>query len=245
LPIDSLLLRLIKRYKNKFQMKKLLLSLFMMAGVAAFAQKDIQLTLNNPMDGDTIRKGVAFNINYTLTNKGVALTSSDSIIVAFTLNNNLITNGTTPILQLYTGGLATDSSITRSLNGLGLSFNTAANVVICAVAILDDDTVNDTNNADCAAVSLAFNTGLSAVEIAANSVKVYPNPASDVLHFSIDYNKAKAVNVFDVTGKLVSTTDFSLGSAQLDARSLNAGVYLYQIIDTDGVVVKTGKVTIN
>ena len=217
----------------------------MMAGVAAFAQKDIQLTLNNPMDGDTIRKGVAFNINYTLTNKGVALTSSDSIIVAFTLNNNLITNGTSPIFQLYTGGLAADSSITRSLNGLALSFNTAANVVICAVAILDGDTVNETNNGDCAAVSLGFNTGLSAVELAANSVKVYPNPASDVVNFSIDYNKAKAVNIFDITGKLVSTNEFNLGSSQLDARSLNAGVYLYQIIDSDGIVVKTGKVTIN
>ena len=161
------------------------------------------------------------------------------------LNNNLITNGTSPILQLYTGGLATDSSVTRSLNGLALNFNSAANVIICAIAVLDGDTVNDTDNADCASVSLAFNTGLSAVELAANSVKVYPNPASDVVNFSIDYNKARTVNVMDITGKLVATTDFNLGSAQLDARSLNAGVYLYQIVDTDGVVVKTGKVTIN
>jgi hypothetical protein len=226
-------------------MKKLLLSLFMVAGFAAFAQNDIQLTLNTPMNGDTIRKGVAFNINYTLTNKGAALTTSDTVIVAFTLNNNLITNGTSPIFQLYLGGLATDSSVTRSLNGLGLNFNTAANVAICAIAILDGDTINDTNNGDCASVTLAFNTGLSAVELAANSVKVYPNPASDVVNFSIDYNKASAVNVMDITGKLVATTSFNLGSAQLDARSLNAGVYLYQIVDTDGVVVKTGKVTIN
>lgn len=225
-------------------MKKLLLSLFMMAGFAALAQNDIELTLNTPMNGDTIRKGVAFNINYTLTNKGAALTSNDSIIVAFTLNNSFIPNSTTPILQLYTGGLATDSSVTRSLNGLALNFSTSANVVICAVAILDGDTVNDNNNGDCASVSLAFNTGLSAVELAANSVKVYPNPASDVVNFSIDYNKARTVNVMDITGKLVATTDFNLGSAQLDARSLNAGVYLYQIVDTDGVVVKTGKVTI-
>lgn len=226
-------------------MKKLLLSVFMLAGISSFAQQDIQITLTSPAAGDIIRKGVAFDINYTITNKGVALTSSDTIIVAFTVNNTLVQTSNGPIAQLITSGLAAGASINRTLPGLALSFNTAGNANICAIAILDGDSVNTTDNAGCANVSLQFNVGVEELTKAAETLNVYPNPASDVVNFSIDYNKAASVKMMDITGRVIETVNFDMNNASVDVRNYNAGIYMYQVLDNEGQVIKAGKVSVN
>jgi hypothetical protein len=226
-------------------MKKLLLSVLMLTGLASFAQQDIQVTLTSPAAGDIIRKGVAFDINYTITNKGVALTSADSIIIVFTVNNSLVQTQNGPVAQLYTGGLAVGASVNRTLTGLGLNFNTAGNANICAVAILDGDSVNTADNAGCASVSLQFNVGVDELSKAAQSLSVYPNPSSDVVNFSIDYNKASSVIMMDITGRVIETVNFNMNNAQVDVRNYNAGIYMYQVLDNEGQVIKAGKVTVN
>jgi hypothetical protein len=226
-------------------MKKLLLSILMLTGIASFAQQDIQVTLTSPAAGDIIRKGVAFDINYTITNKGVALTSADSIIIVFTVNNSLVQTQSGPVAQLYTGGLAVGASVNRSLTGLALNFNTAGNANICAIAVLDGDSVNTTDNAGCAAVSLQFNVGVDELSKAAQSLNVYPNPASDLVNFSIDYNKAASVKMMDITGRVIETVNFDMNNAQVDVRNYNAGIYMYQVLDNEGQVIKAGKVTVN
>jgi hypothetical protein len=226
-------------------MKKLLLSVFMLAGLASFAQQDIQLTLTSPVAGDIIRKGAQFNINYTITNKGVALTTADSIFIVFTLNNNIIQTQNGPIIQLYNGGLTAGQSVNRSLSGLALNFSAAGTANICAIAILEGDSVNDNDNAGCAAVSLQFNVGMDELEQAAQSLNVYPNPASDVVNFSIDYNKAASVKMMDITGRVIETVNFDMNNASVDVRNYNAGIYMYQVLDNEGQVIKAGKVSVN
>jgi hypothetical protein len=226
-------------------MKKLLLSVFMLAGLAAFAQQDIQLTLTSPAAGDIIRKGTSFNINYTITNKGVALTTADSVYIAFTLNNNIIQTQNGPIIQLFNDGLAAGASVNLSLTGLALNFSSAGNANICAFAVLEGDSVNDNDNAGCAAVSLQFNVGMDELNKAAQSLNVYPNPASDVVNFSIDYNKAASVKMMDITGRIIETVNFDMNNASVDVRNYNAGIYMYQVLDNEGQVIKAGKVSVN
>ena len=226
-------------------MKKLLLSVIMFGGLFASAQQDIELTLTSPQTDGVIKNGVAFNINYTIKNKGVAITSADTIFVIFTVNNTPIRTQAGPIVQIITGGLTVDQSINRSLTGLALSFSTAGTANLCAIAFLEEDSVNDANNVGCAAVKLEFNVGESEIEKAAESLSVYPNPASDLINFAIDYNKATAVKMMDITGRVIETVNFNLNNAQVDVRNYNAGIYMYQVIDNEGNIVKAGKVTVN
>ena len=226
-------------------MKKLLLSVFMFGGLFASAQQDIELTLTSPVTGGAIKNGVAFDINYTIKNKGIALTSADTIFVVFTINNKQISTQSGPIFQIITSGLAVDQSINRSLTGLALSFTAAGTANLCALSFLEADSINDANNVGCAAVNLEFKVGVTEVEKAAESLSVYPNPASDLINFAIDYNKATAVKMMDITGRVIETVNFNLNNAQVDVRNYNAGIYMYQVLDNEGKVVKAGKVTVN
>lgn len=227
-------------------MKKLLLSLLVLTSMSAFAQRDISVTLNTPAIGDTIRKGMPFNITYTVKNESTAaFTNADTIIVLFTLGGQAISGTNGPIGQLIATDIAPGASINGALNGLALNFNQAGNTNLCVVAYIEEDSVNDANNVDCAAISLAFNTGLSELEKAASTVNVYPNPSSDVVNFTIDYSKASTVRITDITGREVEVANFNMNQAAIDVHNYNGGVYLYQIMNTEGQVVKTGKLTVN
>lgn len=227
-------------------MKKLLLSLLMMAGVSAFAQKDIAVELVNPAAGSTITSKQAFNFDVKLTNAGtVALTDQDTVIVLFVINNNILTDGQgRPIGIVSRTAMAVGETKTVSLNNISLTINSEGNANVCAVSSLSSDN-NNANNAGCSAVQFKFATALSEIEAAANTVNVFPNPVNDVLNFSIDYSKATNVSVMDMTGRLIENVNFEMNSARVDVRNYNKGVYLYQITNSAGEVVKAGKFTVN
>lgn len=70
--------------------------------------------------------------------------------------------------------------------------------------------------------------GLSIAETSKPSpVILYPNPARDVLHFSNDIatKYPLAVQIIDVSGKLLSVHSLEAGNNQIDVRSLAPGVY--------------------
>lgn len=227
-------------------MKKLLLSLLVLTSLSAFAQRDLSITLNTPAVGDTIRKASPFNITYTIKNESAtAFTTADTIVVLFLLGGQPITSGGSPIGQVIVTDLAAGASRNGALNGLALNFSQAGTTNLCAVVYIEEDSVNETNNVGCASINLAFNTGVSELEAAASTVKVYPVPSNDVINFSIDYNKASQVRITDITGREVEVAEFSLNTATVDVHNYKGGVYLYQIMNTEGQVVKTGKVTVN
>lgn len=78
-------------------------------------------------------------------------------------------------------------------------------------------------------------TGVNEV-IAANSVKMYPNPATDMTHLAFSVTKASnvSVQVFDVMGRLISNVaneQMTAGTHQIDisTAALPAGVYNVKI----------------
>ncbi|MDZ4840097.1 MAG: T9SS type A sorting domain-containing protein [Bacteroidota bacterium] len=82
-------------------------------------------------------------------------------------------------------------------------------------------------------------------------VNVYPNPATDKVNFSFTQEVASPVSiqVLDLNGRVVSTVlnnqMLSVGVHQynVDASSLNTGLYIYRIQSANGV--KTGKIVIS
>lgn len=67
-----------------------------------------------------------------------------------------------------------------------------------------------------------------------SSLMVYPNPTTDVIKCEIDFN-VSGVSIFNQQGKVVSCkTKFENGLVTTDVRSLNSGIYVFQILDDNG-----------
>ncbi|MCU0423404.1 MAG: T9SS type A sorting domain-containing protein [Bacteroidia bacterium] len=224
-------------------MKKLLLSISLLTAFTAFSQ-DISITLNTPANGATILQGQSFNVSYTVKNVGTrALTSADSILVGFTLGNSILQSGGSPIIQLINTNIPIGDSVNGALNGLSLTFQQAGNTSICAIALLDGDTVNDDDNADCASITLSFNAGLSDQERIASTIKAFPNPAETQITFSAELTNG-FVTVYDLTGRLLNTISLNQ-EAVLDLSTFDNGIYIYTITNEKNELIKTAKFTVS
>lgn len=63
-----------------------------------------------------------------------------------------------------------------------------------------------------------------------NEMRVFPNPASDVLNIESMYDERKLVRLYSITGILVKNTTI-VHHTQLEVNDLEEGVYVVQIID--------------
>lgn len=235
-------------------MKKLLLSLALFAGISAFAQKNISVVMEAPDNGTIVYSGVAFTPKIKFTNEGTeAITNQDTIVGLYLANGNILTTGGgQPIGFLFipSAPLAPMASYTYTAQSLNITVQASASPVeFCLLAIMDGDTTADGNpgidNIACNNISIALNSALSEVEAAGNSLKVYPNPVSDVLNFDMEYNKSATISIMDITGKKVENVNFAFNKATVNVSTYNKGIYLYQIVNNDGKLIKAGKFTVN
>jgi len=66
-------------------------------------------------------------------------------------------------------------------------------------------------------------------DMQASALKVYPNPATDVIYFDLNNSSATAtVELFDVQGRKIISEQFT-GSTRLSVGRLSKGLYIYQI----------------
>ena len=81
-------------------------------------------------------------------------------------------------------------------------------------------------------------TGLSATTFE-SSLQVWPNPAEGQLFVKSDIAGRAVIDLIDMTGRTVSTTDANLaGTTTLDLNSYTAGVYMLRVSSDQGVVTK-------
>ncbi len=74
---------------------------------------------------------------------------------------------------------------------------------------------------------------------AVQSFKIYPNPASDLVSIKgTNGSSFNRVQAFDITGRVVYTSDASGSSLSIDVSNWNNGIYLVQIATDSGVQVK-------
>ncbi len=65
-----------------------------------------------------------------------------------------------------------------------------------------------------------------------NSVRVWPNPATDVLHFSLNGSSANTLLVFDLLGKVVLKQTDLKEKNTITIKDLQPGVYFYKVINS-------------
>lgn len=219
----------------------------MMAGVSAMAQQTLGIRLTEPASG-TINSGQAVTYTYYVKNvSGATLATGTQFGVGFGSANSQgqYTPFSSSVIPktLAADLLAGDSVMFTQTFTLTLPAGMNQQSIICMAIYSVSGTQATFQAASCRVYTL-FNT-LTEIEKAAQSLSVYPNPASEVINFSIDYNKASSVQIMDITGRLIETVNFNMNNAQVDVRNYNSGVYLYQVLNNEGQVVKTGKVTVN
>ncbi len=77
-------------------------------------------------------------------------------------------------------------------------------------------------------------TSLAVSTVNKAQVKVYPNPVVDVLNIEAD-SKVSTVQVFDLTGKVVSSHALNAVKNQVNLSKLTPGVYVVNIQTEKGI----------
>ena len=72
-------------------------------------------------------------------------------------------------------------------------------------------------------------------------INLYPNPANDVVNVQCTMNnvQVKALEVFDVYGKLINTVDIVENPTQINVSGLASGVYFVRVTTDEGVATKS------
>ena len=78
-------------------------------------------------------------------------------------------------------------------------------------------------------------TGIN--EITRDVVQIYPNPASDIVNISSDFNMV-SVSIYSFTGQLIENLKLNVNSYQINTSSFTAGVYSIKIETEDNIIIK-------
>ena len=79
-----------------------------------------------------------------------------------------------------------------------------------------------------------YSSSLGINDIIGEEIKIYPNPTSNYLNFSIKNPSDYQINVFDVLGKKVLETNIDSVNSRLDVSNLNRGVYILTFKNYNG-----------
>ena len=89
-------------------------------------------------------------------------------------------------------------------------------------------------------LKISIHTGISQISPTINSLKVYPNPASTILHIDLSSPGYFTAKISGITGQSIITPT----SGTIDVSSLANGIYILTIYDSSGKLISTNKVSI-
>ena len=75
-----------------------------------------------------------------------------------------------------------------------------------------------------------LDSALSIPELTNSTIRIYPNPATDVINIDVPENLKYHTNIYDLNGRLVSS---SKNKSVIEIQALPLGVYLIEITDLD------------
>ena len=114
------------------------------------------------------------------------------------------------------------------------------------IYLADEDNGNG-NNIYYLSLSNYISSGTTTAvsEIDNSTASVYPNPASELIHFDMSkqYNSV-SIQLYDITGKMVNSVSFNKTQEMvMDINRFSPGIYFYKLI-TDGKLLKTERIVI-
>ncbi len=78
----------------------------------------------------------------------------------------------------------------------------------------------------------------------ATVVNVFPNPAQNQINFSVEAQKVAAIQILDITGRMIDYITVSGETVTVNTSVLANGVYSYTLVGPDNTILNRGKFTI-
>ena len=86
--------------------------------------------------------------------------------------------------------------------------------------------------------------GLDETPAQREEVAVFPNPATENVTFTVNNDNASRVQIYDMTGRMISDEMFTGRRVQLSTDELASGMYTYTIVDANNQTMNRGKFTV-
>lgn len=163
--------------------------------------------------------------------------------------SNIIVNPT-PVVTINSPNICTGQ--TATLTGSGASsytFNPGAitgNPIAVNPTVTTTYTVIGSNSFNCTSsavstISVSLCTGVQEIPVTIESViSVYPNPADNYIEVYNTMTTTKTtINVFDVTGKLITTKETTFYKEYIDMSKFAKGLYFVEVMNGDQRIYRT------
>lgn len=237
-------------------MKKMTTLLFVCASFFGFSQVNVTYQVDvteyigagNTVDPTGIRIGGDFttqgatNADWTPTDASCALTDLGSNIWSITVQYPATSVGNTQSYKFVNGDWGmnegTDPGTTIAIDGCGI--DDGGGNINRQLMIPDADITYTFCWDSCFQCNGDAPTASLENEIF-NALTVTPNPSADVVTFDFgDVLGNVAIRIYDLSGKLVSSSETSAGSTTVNIADLQSGSYIYTL-RTDSGAAKSGK----
>jgi hypothetical protein len=234
-------------------MRKLLLSAGLAAGLVATAQvtsTDVTVTMTSPMAGTNVEVGVPLNISGTITNNGtVALTPSDSIVVYYSINNQVLRNANNQVIGFYVNeNIPVNGTTTfnRQLTFGNIGSTATANFCVIAIHTSAVD-ADSSNNISCQSLNFiagTVSTGDVDISFFADN-SFYSNGVLNIDLEGVRTGDQITVEVMNLTGQVVAkevirSTDARVRQ-EIMLNNRASGAMLYRITNSAGEILATRK----
>ena len=194
--------------------------------------------------------GTATNYNpVSIANTGASDTFSARVSDGISNTTNGAVNATWEISEATAGGSNVSLSLGWNASQQNAAFDSASakvghylngNWTAENSGAVSNNSITATGISSFSPFAVMNFGALAASDFSKSKVSVYPNPFNENLNISTE--NGGLVHFYDLSGKLVSTSVLMKGTNTLNKSSLAKGAYIYQIKNTSGEVVSSGKV---
>ena len=84
---------------------------------------------------------------------------------------------------------------------------------------------------------------INVIENTLDEVSINPNPMTDIATITLGYQDFYKVQVFDITGRIISTMNSVKGNVELNSSLMKGGMYFVKVVNSQGAV-KTIKIIV-
>ncbi len=209
---------------------------------AAMAQKDISIKLIKPSPGDVLVKAVQDTVVFRIKNVGtIPVSMMDTIGLMITVDGG--SGGMYGTMSTINPGDSMDFEISDFAYSSFTTDKDNASLCIAVMIMSNTDPVTTDNNS-CNNVKLRTHALSVSSPAALPVINVYPNPATTQVTISAETAIEGDIQVYDMTGVVVSRQPITAGSAVVSTGAYPPGTYHYRITGKDTELLKAGKLVI-